>query len=375
MQFTHRDDPTRTATYAQKGDEPAFVVEHTDAKGKTRKKSFKKGSVWQARDAAIRFLLNTEGYVLRAPQDGPVRWMARLQLDGYRGEIAHGVDPRTGVVWVHDAEDQVHRITPGSCVTTTVRLNSGNQSPGASIVAGVEGAWALAPSWKRQDGELVRHLQLFRVHDGVAARVAELVGNDLVDRLSRAADGKVLGPAEGGAGLYGEGGVERTFACTPGAGRPVAAVSDNGAWVVTSHGDHLIREDMATGEQTRFRADGFEGFNSAQITDDGAVFVSGFRYPSHGLWRLDPSAQPVRVSEDIRATVAADGRRLAQADHGRITVCDLTRESDDEMRLLSVISEQHLPVLGMAKYGRACFGPEGLAVLTDAYTVAVVDPA
>lgn len=376
MLFTHRDDPSRTATLTQKGDEPAFLVEHTDVKGKARKKTFKKGTVWQAQDAAIRFVLNKEGYVLRAPQDGPIAWMARLMLDGYRGEIGHTVDPNTGVVWVHDAEDQVHRIEPGTCATRTVKLHSSGQSPGASVAVGAGGTLCLAPSWNRTPHGLVRHLKLYRVtdEDGLSAELmVDLAGADLVNALSASRDGRVLGPAAGGVGLYGAQGLERSFACTPGEGQPVAAISASGEWVVTSHVTHFLRTHVASGEETRLRADEFKGYNSVQISDDGTVYASGFRYPSHGLWRLHESAEPMRVSDDIRATVHPDGSRVVSVHFRSVTVSDLTRPSDDEMKLLSELSDLHLPQLGMAKYGRAVFGPgDRLVVLTDAYTVAEI---
>lgn len=375
MQFSHRDDRTRTATLVQRGDEPVFVVEHTDAKGKARSKSFKKASVWQAREAAVRFLLNTEGYILRAPQDGPVEWMARLLLDGYRGEIGHAVDPESGVVWVHDAEDRVHRITPGSCATTTVELRSGSESPGASVAAGAgDGAWCVAPTWDRTSDGLVRRLRLYRVAGAapVVELVADLAGPEVIAHVSATRNGRVLGPSAGGAGLYGLDAVERRFACTPGSGQPVAAISRSGEWVVTSHVDHVLREHLPSGVQTRLRADGFEGFNGVQICDDGTTYASGFRYPSHGLWRLG-NDEPRRVSDDTRATVRADGRVLAEVRYGQVTLCDPSRGSEDEMTLLHVLAKLDVPVLGMAKYGRAAFGPGGkLAVLTDAYTVACV---
>ena len=121
MIFTHRDDPARTATMARKEGQPAFVVQHTSADGKARKKTFKKGNPGQAHDAALRFLLNSEGYVLRAPQEGPVRWMARMQTDGYYGGLTHAV-ATDGTVWVGDVEHTVHRITPGTTETLRVPL-------------------------------------------------------------------------------------------------------------------------------------------------------------------------------------------------------------------------------------------------------------
>jgi hypothetical protein len=375
MQFSHRDDPGRTATLVQRGDEPVFVVEHTDAKGKARSTSFKKPSAWQAQTAALRFLLNTEGYILRAPQDGPVEWMARLMLDGYRGEITHAVDPESGVVWVHDAQDQLHRITPGTCATTMMRLGSGTESPRASVAVGADaGAWCAAPTWDRVGDGLIRRFRVYRVVGAapVVELVANLVGPELVAQLSATRDGRVLGPAAGGAGLYGPDGLERRFACTPGDGSPVAAISPSGEWLVTSHADHMIREQLASGAQTRLRADGFKGFDGVQICDDGSVYTSGFRYPSHGLWRLGDD-EPRRVSADTRATVRADGQVLAEVEHGRVSLCDPNREGEDELELAYVLAKAELPVLGMAKYGRAAFGPGGkLAVLTDAYTVACV---
>lgn len=360
--FSHRDEPSRTATL--RADGAAWVVEHTDAAGKRRTKRFTKPQPWQAHDAALRFLLNAEGYVIRAPQPGPVAWMARLLLDGYRGEIGHDVGP-DGVVWVYDAEDQAHRISPGTCATTTVRLGSGSESPGASVAAGPGEAWCLAPSWRRVDGALVRHVRVYRVAD-VATLVVDVTGS-VVDQLSRARTGLVLGPAPGGAALYAPD-LVRALPCEPlGEGHPVAALSDDGAWVVTTHGDHLRRTRLATGEVSRLRADGFKGLDRAQVTDDGTTYVAGFRYPSHGLWRLDPDTEPVRVSEDVRATVAADGRRIAEVGGGRVRIADPRGPG-----LATSVAEVDVPVLGMAKYGRARFVPDGVVALTDAYTVAHV---
>lgn len=352
-----------------------FVVEHTDADGNARTKSFRKETVWQAREAALRFLLNTEGYILRSPQDGPVEWMARLLLDGYRGEIGHAVDPESGVVWVHDAEDRVHQITPGSCSTTTVELRSGSTSPGASVAAGAgDGMWCVAPTWDRTSDGLVRRLRLYRVAGAtpVVERIADLAGPEVIAHVSATRDGRVLGPAAGGAGLYGSHQLERSFACTPGQGQPVAAISHGGEWVVTSHVDHMVREHLPSGEKARLRADGFKGFNGVQICDDGTTYASGLRNHAHGLWRLGED-EPQRVSDDVRATLRRDGQMVAEVQHGQITLCDPTRGRGDGSTLAHVLAKIDVPVLGMAKYGRAAFGPGGkLAVLTDAYTLACV---
>ncbi|MFW5741546.1 MAG: hypothetical protein ACOC1F_14425 [Myxococcota bacterium] len=234
----------------------------------------------------------------------------------------------------------------------------------------------MAPTWDRTNDGLVRRLRLYRLGGGdslAVELVADLTGPEVITHASATRAGRVVGAASGGAGLYGPAGLEQTFACTPGEGQPVAAISPSGEWVVTSHVDHMLREHLPSGARTELRADGFKGFDGAQICDDGTVYTSGFRYPSHGLWRLGEDDEPRRVSDDIRATVRADGRALAEVQHGHVTLCDPTRTSEDATKLAHVIARAELPVLGMAKYGRAAFGVGGtLVVLTDAYTVASV---
>lgn len=133
----------------------------------------------------------------------------------------------------------------------------------------------------------------------------------------------------------------------------------------------MLRISLADGTTTRLRADEFEGFGHPQVSDDGTVYVSGFRYPSHGVWRLDETAAPERVCTDTRATISADGARMISGER-LLVLHDLHRQSDREMRLRHTIAQVPLPVLGMAKVGRGAFGPDRIVVLTDAYTVANV---
>lgn len=140
MLFSHREDPRRTASIRIQAETPAVVVvEHTDGKGACRTKTFKNTVLYRAHDAALRFLLNQEGYVIRGPQDGPLLWMTKL-LQDYRGALGHAVDARTGMVWVIDALDHAHRIEPGSCATVSVSLGSAHASPACLAAAGADDA-------------------------------------------------------------------------------------------------------------------------------------------------------------------------------------------------------------------------------------------
>jgi hypothetical protein len=379
--FTHHADPERTAHLEPVEGKPAFVVHHTDANGKARKKTFKKGQAWQAYDAALRFLLNKEGYVLRAPQDGPVRWMARLRTDGYYGEIRHGISG-DGTVWVADPVDRVHAITPGSGATTVRALGTGDPTPGVHV-AGGEGrsAWLLIGGYDKVDGSLIPVSQLIRAvaeGDGIALHpVTETRGADVLRTVTTTETGLALGPSPEGAAVYAaDGTVLQTFAVTPktmphGPALATGAISSNGEWMALTAPDHVRRIERATGEETALPAD-FKGVNSVQVSDTGEIFVSGFCYPSHGLYRLADGGQR-RISEDIRATIRADGARVIEAAHRRVRVLDLTRPSTDEMQLSHVHAEAQLPVLGMAKYGCAKWvDADAVVVLTDAYTVAEV---
>ena len=377
MQLTHRDDPSRTAsvTYAT-DDGSAAVVEYDDSNGTRRKKSFKKRYAMQANDAATRFLLNKERFIVQAQEHGALRWMARL-LQDYVGEVGHAVDRETGLVWVHDGEDRVHRITPGTCETVTVALQSGNRSPGASVATGADGsAWCLAPDWDRVGDGLRRRYRLYRVQGTEVlstSKVAEMAGPDLISNLTATADGRVLGPGEGGAVLYGpDGKVIRPFSCAaPEKSQPAAAISRNGEWVACFQSDAVVLRPMGGGEARTLPAD-FTQVDNLHVTDDGIVFVAGFRYPSWGVYRLGEA--PQRVSEDHRAVLSADGSELVEARRNRIVLRDPRRDSDDEMELTAVLAEASFPILGMAKAGRAAFGPgRHVVVMTDAYTVGAID--
>ena len=151
----------------------------------------------------------------------------------------------------------------------------------------------------------------------------------------------------------------------------MAGISRNGEWVACFDGDVVHLHSTRSGSSTTLPAD-FTRLQSLQVTDEGTVYVGGFRYPSWGLHRLDKT--PELVSRDLRATVRADGGELVEAEHGSVVVRDPNRASDEEMEPTKILARQWFPALGMAKYGRAAYGPRReVIVLADAYTVAAID--
>ena len=371
--FSHRDDPTRSATLTFKPDSapPAFVVVYDDATGKTRKKSFKKPNLGQARDAALRFLLNKEGFLIRGPQEGPLKWMARI-LGPYMGEIRHCVAPDSGVSWVVDGNNTLMRITPQSCALWQGPLDEGNSSPHASCWADHGGRiWVLAPGWARVDGELILSVRLFKVQDGEPPEITQLLhvqGPEHLLSLAGDAQGRILGPAAGGAALYDQDGkvLQRwKLQAREGNVPPQGAMSPCGRWVVFVQSEVAERIDLQSGKQDTLPCP-HKTVNGLQVSSAGQIYVSGFHYPSHGLFRLEPSG-PVRVSDDIRATLSPDGRQIAEAQHGRLTLRAPLQTADAPMHPGPVLQEIELPLLGMAKYGSARFGGDGLIrVLSDA---------
>ena len=92
------------------------------------------------------------------------------------------------------------------------------------------------------------------------------------------------------------------------------------------------------------------------------------------MFRLE-EAGPVRVSDDIRAVLSPDGTQIAEAQHGRLTLRDAVALSEDPYQINRIHTQIELPLLGMAKYGSARFGDDGLIrVLSDAYTLGAIDP-
>lgn len=381
MIFTHRQDPQRSAHITIESEAPAvIVVRHTDAKGKARKKTFKNAHLSRAHDAALRFLLNKEGYVLRSPQPGPLRWMTKI-VQNYRGTIGHAVDPRSGVVWVADAIDHAHRITPGTLETTEVALASGETSPGCFAAAGADDSgWVLAVSWEKQrDGSLVRIARLVQLcpeGEGEGLTVherARVVSAAAMVSLSADAEGRVLGPHAAGAGLYGPTGeLLRHWPLRPLGERinPQGAISPSGAWAVLISGSTCTRIDLHEDEQRELPVE-FEQLHDVQITDAGTVYLSAFVYPSHATYAVTPAGLE-RVSPQLYGVVSRDDRWLLETAHNTVVLRDLHARDEHGFALES--RKHRLPVLGMAKRGRACFGAEGeLVVLTDAYTIAAIE--
>lgn len=382
MRFTHFGDPARTATIEVLSSEPAIVeVSHTDGKGKLRKKTFKNAMLYRAHDAALRFLLNKERYVIRSPQPGAVQWMTRLMQD-YRGGIGHAVDPISGAVWIADAIDHGHRITPGTVETREVALGSGNTSPGCLAAAGTDGrGYLLCLSWEKRDAGLVRSARLIMLRpegDSLAVHeLAKVVSPNALTSLHSDEHGRVLGPDPDGAALYdADGKVLARWPLEPIGENisPLGALSRNGEWVVFASGSRCARIHLPSGEQLQLASD-FASRLRLQISNAGTVYLAGLLGPNYGVFALG-EGEPRRVSTSLSAEVSADGDLLVETEHNTVTLRDLRQANSPETLVPPITRHGRFPVLGMAKTGQALFGRPGeLVVLTDAYTVAGLDIA
>jgi hypothetical protein len=84
------------------------------------------------------------------------------------------------------------------------------------------------------------------------------------------------------------------------------------------------------------------------------------------MYRVDGDSID-RVSDDVRATLSPDGRRLVEATAGTITERDLAS---------AVERTAFLPLLGMAKHAQSVWSsPTTIVIATDAYTLAELDLA
>ncbi len=149
---------------------------------------------------------------------------------------------------------------------------------------------------------------------GWSASTTTITESSTTVSVSAGADGSVLGPGPRGAAFYDEAGaVVEHIPCDaiPGTGQHnpgcFAVLSPDGRWLAFTRGHGVTLVERATGKDHELPLD-FQSVHGLQVANDGALFVSGFRYPSHGRYRVDARG-PDRVSDDIRATVLADGRR------------------------------------------------------------------
>lgn len=393
MLFSHLDDAARTASIhlesAADGTQVA-VVEHAAANGKVRKKSFKKKTTppeWARRsvhDSALRFLLR-EGFILRAPQPGPVAWLTHT-AEPYPHGYPFTVDPTTGRVWVADTGN-LRCIEPGTCAQVDVPIGDGVMPRAIAcgtgghlyalldIEAGAGDGPVGTPPWRKPSRGALSYA-LVRVSDGTTTPVATVPFQPLAaifERLSVTDDGRVLGPHVEGAALYApDGTVLHTFtAARTNHDPPKAAVSPSGALVATTTEAGAIRIiQLGTGEQKQVDAR-FAQAHGVEVDDDGTVWVRGFAEPSGwGHYRLEAPDRVTRVSEDFYATVAPDRRTLVEVGYGTVTL----RPVADANERRPALRQSALPVLGMARHGRAHFtGPDAVVVRTDVHTLAGVD--
>lgn len=143
--------------------------------------------------------------------------------------------------------------------------------------------------------------------------------------------GRFVGPHVDGAALYEpDGSVVRAFAAartehSP----PVAAISASGRWVAVTHEGGAIQLLDLVEQVDRVLPGSFSEVHSVRVADDGQVLVGGFIYPSWGVYRVAPDAQPVRLFESMGATLAPEGDAAVTVSMDRVRKIDLFPASEE----------------------------------------------
>lgn len=364
MEFSHPGAPERRAIVEEQP--PAVVLRWDDGSGKRRKKTFRKKALGAARMAALRFLF-AEGFALCAPQDGPMRWLTRTAEQYPHGHpFALGADG----IWCADT-GAVRRVARGSCVETAwplgeqVMARSVGYGGGRPVVVFDTRVGGLAQGAPFPRGARDR-LAYGVIAIGAAGieplfEVPYAVGGQVVDRVSVARDGRFVGPAQAGAGLYdGATCVETWPVVKAQYYAPRAAISPNGEWVALMAADGAIRIE---GPTSRVVAAGFEQVLRLEIDDRGVAWAGALGADFWGTYRLDTTAE--RICEATDATPAPDGESVVAVRYGGVERVSL---SGDVTRRIE------LPWLGMAKTGRARFIDAATVIVrTDAHTLAEID--
>lgn len=387
MIFTHSQDPSREAriTLSEAPGGARATVEHADAAGKARRKSFTKKSKWgaaaaeaDARATALRFLLK-EGFLLRGPQADAMRWM-RLTEERFPHGYPFTLDRAAGVAWVADT-GALRRVTPGSCAVQDLGIGAGVMPRaigwgGGQLYAVLdleEGAAAAGAGPWRPPSKGQVHYGLVRAEEGqlhTLAQVAWAQDSIVFERVSVTDDGRVLGPHAQGASLYTpEGQVLEAFAAartehTP----PKAAVSPGGRFVATTGGVESLRlHDLEAGTERCIPA-AFSQVHELEVDDAGVIWVRGFQWPSWGYHRVTPDGEVQRVSAVLEATRLPDGRGVAELAHGALKLRALGALDAEPF------AELPLPWLPMGRYGRALsLHARTLIVRSDAHALAGID--
>ena len=381
VRLAHRTDASRVGAITPSRDAAGkyvLLVQHTDASGKSRKKSLKDTNYFPW-DKAMRFALR-EGYVLPAPQEGPLRWLTHTQERYPHGGPSFALDRTRDAVWVADT-GFIRKITRGTCEQHDIAIGDevmprgiGCSSDGQvyAVLDLVEGATKGTPPFAAPTAGKKHSFGLVRVTDDLRIEtIAEVPAgpqSEIFDNVSVSNVGLVCAPHADGVGLYRDDGtVEATYSVRRSKyDSPKAAISPNARYVALGRGDGVVRRIDRKQDTTEDFEAGLSQLHGLQVFDDGLVAARGHRDDEGwGAFLLSPGEPPRRVGEP-HARLAADRETVVELEAGTLT----WRATEG----LDVRCKAYLPVLGMAKSGDSAFWNDStLIVRTDVFTLAELD--
>ncbi|GEM_PF-4009895 len=384
MVFSHRDTPTRIASLEPI--ENGVLLHHIDKAGRPKKKTFKGGYY---HDKALRFLLNKEGYIIRAPQEGRLQWMTKFLSDN-RGESTHCVHPESGVIWADGKDGFLYKVSLGPGQSreniTTQKVAYGEAT---TLVCGAQGrAISMHRSFKNvakgyfvncviksTDPQTLKSTNISSFSIGHLSRT--------LWQISTSSAGILLaGCSDANAALYDpEGKITQRFTLQGPTKKededaiPQASggISKNGQWVAFSHGRSIRRISLKDKSEVIYPAT-FKNIENIQISDEGEVYVTGFQFPSHAMFKVDEKGTK-KISADYRATLLPN-RQFIETQYNRVTLRSLDEDAKNitPSSYMKIIGEWEIPELGMAKHAKAkTFTKDSVIVFTDAYTLSEVN--
>jgi hypothetical protein len=132
----------------------------------------------------------------------------------------------------------------------------------------------------------------------------------------------------------------------------------------------ILFVDVKSGKQTLQNV-GLEQVLRISVQNGASALISGFRYPSWGLYKLEQDGSLVRLSDNHAATVSTDGKTLVEVDRDGVRLREVTSGAG----FGPILCEARLP-LGVAKNGRAEFLEDDFIVIqTDTHILAGIDLA
>jgi hypothetical protein len=384
MRYTHRDDPGREASVTTEpptgGKYPA-VVRWSEA-GKSRRKTIKKASAYEARSAAARFLLE-QGFILRAPQTGALQWMTAIHEPFPHG-FPLAIDPSNGAIWI-GGTGAILSVEPGTCAMRAVPVGEGVMvrsvgcSADGTVVAVLDvegGTGPIGDSPWRAPGRGPFSYGIVRVHGGELVAIAQVpheAGSAIAANLSASRDGDFMGPHVDGAALYnGDGRVVRTFsAARTEHTAPVVALSPSGRWGALTAEAGVIRLVDLVDDSEQMMTGSFSQVHSIRVDDDGGVLVGGFVYPSWGVYRVTASAEPVRLFESMGGALTPDGDAVIAVAGDHVTRSELIPAADEWPK---VLADAVLPALCGGRASSVYFvDATHVIVATRSHTLAGID--